>query len=194
MRIDSLLTNPQKYSSNTYLIRGDFNSLNDKNSLIDTGADDYIIDEIEKINTGAGKKRVEQVILTHNHFDHTGGLKYIKDQYNPLVFAFSEAQYVDRILKNGDIIKLGDKNFEIIYCPEHSNDSICLYSWEDKILFSGDVNIAIINQGGEYSKGFMKTIEKLIFLGVEKIFPGHGKPILNGTEVLERTLKIIKNE
>ena len=51
----------------------------------------------------------------------------IKQRYNPTVFAYVEAQGIDEILKNGQSIRVGDRYFELIHCPVHSSDSICLY-------------------------------------------------------------------
>ncbi|MDD3050229.1 MAG: MBL fold metallo-hydrolase [Candidatus Cloacimonetes bacterium] len=193
MRIDIIPTNPHKYSSNVYLIRGDFNSLNDVNTLIDTGADDYIINEIRKINTGAGKKAIEQVILTHNHFDHTGGLKSIKQFCYPIVLGYTPNDYIDKKINHGQTIKVGDVTMEVINITEHSNDSICLYEWSTKTLFTGDTPIDIKSEEGSYSEDFLEKLGRIEILGVNAIYPGHGEPILkNALQVISKTVEIIK--
>ena len=71
MRVYRFPKNEQIYSSNVYLIRGDFNRLSDINTLIDTGGDDSVLEKIETINTGVGKKAVEQIInLFFYKFEH----------------------------------------------------------------------------------------------------------------------------
>lgn len=194
MKIIKIPANPSAYSSNIYFVRGDFNSLSDVNTVIDTGGDgNIIVSEIKKINTGAGKKPVEQVILTHNHFDHTGGVQALKDAFDSKIYGYSSDKLIDRKLKNDDVIKIGDRNFQVIYAPEHSNDSICLYSWDDKVLFSGDTPIDIKSPGGSYSRQYLEILEKLLVSRVETIYPGHGPAINNGHEVILRTLEIVKN-
>ncbi|XP_072216522.1 LOW QUALITY PROTEIN: acyl-coenzyme A thioesterase MBLAC2 [Excalfactoria chinensis] len=44
-----------------------------------------------------------------------------------------------RLLKEGQIIHLGDRQLTIMHMPGHSRGSICLYDQEHKVLFSGDV-------------------------------------------------------
>ena len=185
--------NPKVYSSNSYLIRGDFNSLNDKNVLVDTGGDDFIVKEIEEINTGAGKKKIDKIILTHNHFDHTGGVKAVKEKYNCKVLAFSKSKFVDKLIKEGETVKIGDEMFEVIHCPTHSNDSILLYGWDSKVLFCGDVDLAVINWNLNFPEFFVNILKKLSKLGVSTIYPGHGPPIQNGTEVINRIINLIDN-
>ena len=51
--------------------------------------------------------------------------------------------YIDAVLKGGDGLKMADREFEVIYTPGHSNDSIGLYCEAEKILFAGDMPLVI---------------------------------------------------
>lgn len=193
MRITKIRTNEKVYSSNVYLIRGEFNGLKDVNTLVDTGGDGSIVDEIKKINTGAGKTPVAQIVLTHTHFDHTGGVKALKAEYNLKILACSREEYVDVVLKNGDIIFMGDRQFEVIHTGEHSQDSICLYGWEDRVLFSGDVPVDIKSSNGSYSRYFLSVLERLATFRIDVIYPGHGDPLHGGAKTILKTLENVKN-
>jgi glyoxylase-like metal-dependent hydrolase (beta-lactamase superfamily II) len=46
---------------------------------------------------------------------------------------------VDRILQHGDIIDLGNRNFEVIHTPGHSPGGIGLYETSTGIFLSGDI-------------------------------------------------------
>ncbi len=70
------------YTSNVYLLTGDWNCIQDVNTLVDVGRDPSVIDEIYQASTGVGKTKVEKVILTHNHYDHTSLLPQIKTFLN----------------------------------------------------------------------------------------------------------------
>jgi len=59
MKVTVLKKNPKVYSANAYLVRGNWNAIADLNTLIDIGTNGFIIDEIETISTGVGKKRIE---------------------------------------------------------------------------------------------------------------------------------------
>ena len=181
------------YTCNVYLVLGTWNALEDVNTLVDTGSDGNLLPEVEKIYTGVGKKGVDRVILTHDHFDHSGGLPAINKKYKPEVYAFSGDHMKYLPLTDGQIIRMGDRDFEVIHAPGHSSDSICLYCKDERVLFSGDTSIQINSPGGTYEKAFVNALERLSTLDVETIYPGHGSPITrNAEEVLQHTLTIVK--
>jgi glyoxylase-like metal-dependent hydrolase (beta-lactamase superfamily II) len=187
MKIFSLNTNPEIYSSASYLVLGSWNKISDVNAIIDTGSDDYIIQHIEKINTGVGKVPVNKVILTHNHFDHTGGINTLKKKYNAEVLAFTPFAGVDRLLKSGEVLFLGDEYFDIIHTPGHSSDSICLYCKSEGVLFSGDISIRVHSQDGTYTRDYVDSMEKLSRLKIKVVYPGHGEPITENPEKIIKT-------
>lgn len=182
MRITVLKSNPLIYTCNSYLIRGDNNSLSDVNSLIDTGSDGYVIDEIKSINTGAGKKIIDAIFVTHCHFDHTGGIKHIKKAFNSLVYSYHCEPFTDIGLKDDDMVKMGDSVFHVIHTPGHSQDSVCFYNYDQKVLFSGDTPIDINSSFGSYSVEFIEAFERLASLKVQAIYPGHGAVISESAE------------
>lgn len=194
MKVISLNTNPEKYSSNVYLVLGEWKTLNDVNALIDTGADDYIIRHLELINTGLGKNKLEVVVLTHNHFDHTGGIKALKEKYQCKVYGKFEADYVDVVLRGNELLKLGDRYYTVIDCPLHSSDSICLYNGEKGILFSGDTELNIRTNSGSYPQEYLESLLHLQTLNLKIIYPGHGHPYDNPAEMLEYSINnVIKS-
>ena len=178
MKVDNLTTHSEVYTSNVYLLTGNWNTLNDLNTLIDVGRDPSILEKIDNAATGVGKQRVEQVILTHSHYDHASLLPVIKKIYNPKVFAASPIlAYVDVILKGGETLKIADREFEVIYMPGHSNDSICLYCEEEGILFAGDTSLIICSPGGSYEEGFVNALESICQRDIQTIYFGHGNPL-----------------
>lgn len=180
------------YTCNVYLVLGTWSVLADINTLVDTGSDGSLIAEVEKIYTGVGKKPVDRVILTHDHFDHSGGLPSINKKYKPEVYAFSGDHMKYSRLTDGQSIRMGDRDFEVVHTPGHSSDSICLYCKAERVLFSGDTSIQIKSTGGTYERAFADALERLAALKVETIYPGHGNPINgNAEEVIRHTLTIV---
>jgi glyoxylase-like metal-dependent hydrolase (beta-lactamase superfamily II) len=188
MKIINLTEHSNVYTANVYFVLGTWNSLPDVNTLVDVGRDPSVIQTIKTTSTGVGKKRVEQVILTHSHYDHAGLLPIIRATFKPVVYAFSRyLEGVDRLLKDGDTLKLGDRMFEIIYTPGHSTDSICLYCEEEGVLFAGDTPLIIHRPGDTYQKDFVYALEKLCRKDIRAIYFGHGQPILKNCNPLLRT-------
>ncbi len=193
MKVTCLKKNPNLYSCNVYLVRGNWNAISDVNTLIDVGTDGFVYDELQTISTGVGKRRVEQIILTHEHFDHAGGLKKIAEAYKPKIIAHTQLEYVNTQVKDGMIIKIGDRDAQIFYTPGHSNDSICIYCEEEKTLFSGDTPLNIKTPGGSYLKSYVDVLEKLSLLPIEKIFSGHDAPVTEyAKDMIKFTLENVR--
>jgi glyoxylase-like metal-dependent hydrolase (beta-lactamase superfamily II) len=183
------------YSSNVYLVLGEWNRIEDINTLVDVGSDPATLDHLEKIHAGVGKKKVEQVILTHCHYDHTILLPMIRERYNPMVYAFSPyLEGVDHVLEHGQRLRMGDREFEVIHIPGHSEDSISLFNEDDGVLFVGDSPVIIRSEGGGYEEGFVKAMKNICQRNVKEIYFGHGEPILQGAQgLLTGSLKNIRN-
>jgi glyoxylase-like metal-dependent hydrolase (beta-lactamase superfamily II) len=194
MKVVCLKGNETVYSCNAYIVLGSWNALTDVNTLVDVGTDGGIMEELDVLSTGVGKRPVEQVVLTHNHFDHIGGLREIKARWNPKVYAFTRSEGVDEILHDGQILQMGDRLFEVIHTPGHSCDSISLYCEEEKVLFTGDTPVRIMSIGGSYSGEFVQALEKLNRRTINTIFPGHEGPIREkAKDMMRATLINVKN-
>jgi glyoxylase-like metal-dependent hydrolase (beta-lactamase superfamily II) len=178
MRIVTLETSGEVYTSKVYLVLGAASRLGDVNTLVDVGQDPAILASIARAPTGVGKWPVEQVVLTHNHSDHTALLPRVREAFHPKVFAFSpNIDGVDCLLRDGDAIKMGDAYFEVIHTPGHSSDSICLYNRSEGVLFAGDTPVVNASLDGTYEAGFLAALEKICARDVRAIYFGHGPPL-----------------
>jgi glyoxylase-like metal-dependent hydrolase (beta-lactamase superfamily II) len=78
MKVIPLRKRGTQYTCNVYLVLGTWNRIEDVNTLVDVGPDDFILNEIPEIPTGVGKVPVQQIVLTHNHFDHAAGMERVR--------------------------------------------------------------------------------------------------------------------
>ena len=194
MKVIKIDRNDNVYSCNSYLVLGSWNRIGDINTLVDSGVDGYVVGAIDKMHTGLGKNPVDQVILTHTHFDHCGGLELIDERYGAQVYAFNRMTPDIRQLTDGEILPVGDTTFEVIHTPGHSIDSICLYCEEERMLFSGDTPIRIRTAGGSYTEAYVKSIEKLVRRKIDVVYPGHDVPMIgNVREILLNTLRNVRH-
>jgi len=183
------------FESNVYLIEDEINA------LIDTGTGFYSDTLMKEIERYVDIESIEYIIITHEHFDHCGGAKRIKEesgakicmhekgakvleereQWSATFFnSFQEKVKVEKKLKEGDKIILGNMNLEVLYTPGHSPGSICLYNEESKSLFSGDLIFAGggIGRTDFYGGDAGQLVESIIRIGkldVENLYPGHGE-------------------
>lgn len=177
MRVFAIAGSDTVYSCISYLVLGDWNRIEDVNTLIDAGSDASIVRSIAALPTGFGKRAVEQVILTHGHFDHVGGLEAVVGCYHPTVYAFGKSRAGESELHHEQHLRVADRDFQVLHTPGHTGDSLCLYCAAEKALFSGDTMVQIRGPGGSYSMDFVRSLERLAALDVDVIYPGHGGPL-----------------
>lgn len=95
------------------------------------------------------------------------------------------------LLKDGDTLEYRDRNLQVILTPGHTPGHICLYDEDGKILFSGDhvlfditPNITFWESVKDSIIDYLKSLEKVYDLEVEKLFQGIGS-----LEILKKELK-----
>jgi glyoxylase-like metal-dependent hydrolase (beta-lactamase superfamily II) len=175
MKIYNLTEDSKIYTSNVFLVMGTWNTISDINTLVDVGCDKSILEKIDTINTGLGKKKVDQVILTHSHSDHTALLPLIKEKYNPNILAFnSHLRGIYKSLRDGDMVKIGEQQFEVYHITAHSYDSICLFGEEEGILFAGDTTFPIEFENEILKEENFSALSRLYSKAIKKVYYGHG--------------------
>ncbi|MDQ0419655.1 glyoxylase-like metal-dependent hydrolase (beta-lactamase superfamily II) [Peteryoungia aggregata LMG 23059] len=81
-----------------------------------------------------------------------------------------------RLLEGGDIIDLGDRQFEVIHTPGHSPGGIALYEKATEILFSGDLlydGPLIEDAYHSNASDYYASMESLLRLKVRLVHGGH---------------------
>ena len=105
------------------------------------------------------------ILLTHGHFDHSQGVKALKEKSGAKVLVHREDNVMltqpgksaaafyyrgdlssypvssaDILLEEGDEIRVGEMNFKVFHTPGHTPGSVCFQS--ENILFCGDTVFA----------------------------------------------------
>ena len=155
-----------QFGSLVYLI-----NLNNKKIIIDTGSKwnkNELIQDLKELNLTPEK--IDILILTHNHFDHTGNIEIFK---NAKIFASKIEFPQDNII---DIDKLKIPEFKIIKTPGHTKGSFCIL-YED-VLFSGDTifhngGIGRMDLEGGSETDMKNSLEILSKIKYKILCPGH---------------------
>ena len=201
MIVKALVVGP--FSSNCFIVGSEKTK---EGMIIDPGADaPNILNTVRNLGLS-----IVLIVATHNHIDHVGALRSVKDatgakyavheadarEAKPAVFgrmmglmlgsSLRAPPKPDRLLKDADVIEIGDLKFKVLYTPGHTPGGISLLS--DGVVFSGDTlfNFGIGRtdlEGGDYCKLMDSIMTKLMVLPDSTIvYPGHGPETTIGAE------------
>lgn len=143
---------------------------------------------------------VEAVYLTHLHVDHVGGAARVARLTKaPLLMHEAEAPAVEkgssamtggalfgveqeawpvRTVREGDVVTLGRRRFEVLLLPGHSPAHTALWDPESRSLLSGDVVFAhgsfgrVDLPGGDPAL-MLRSLERVAALDARNLYPGH---------------------
>ena len=91
--------------------------------------------------------KLTDILVTHHHADHTGGIQALKDKYKCRVVAPSaEAEKipaVDQTVREGDKVAVGKLSSNVIETPGHTTGHIAYWFHADKLAFVGDTLFSI---------------------------------------------------
>ena len=87
------------------------------------------------------------ILITHHHHDHVGGVAELKEEYNCRVVAPNDKTTkivdVDLRVGHGDIIKVGNLTARVLETPGHTLDHISYVFDSEKALFAADTLFSI---------------------------------------------------
>jgi hydroxyacylglutathione hydrolase len=91
--------------------------------------------------------RLTDILVTHHHHDHTGGIEELKERYRCRVVA-PEAEAdgipeVDETVREGDLVRVGGLEARVIETPGHTAGHISYVLASEKLVFVGDTLFSI---------------------------------------------------
>jgi glyoxylase-like metal-dependent hydrolase (beta-lactamase superfamily II) len=122
------------------------------------------------------------------HPESQGFLAKAKDQAAMYGFSLDATANVSQLLKDGDKVKFGNSELEIVYTPGHAAGSICLINHECKFVITGDVLFCDSIGRTDLPTGnfdvLKHSIENKLFTlpDVYTVYPGHGPDTSIGYE------------
>ena len=178
------------YGENTYLITDEATG---SKAIIDPGYFDFEVRMDIQNNA-----YLKYMLLTHGHHDHFIAAKQYLEEYTAVRFAGPEKDLKlmtsgiyrcpepSILLKEGDVITLGETELRVIETPGHTAGGICFAT--DREIFTGDTLFRLSVGRTDLPTGDWFTLlhsinDKLYTLPEEMIvYPGHGEPTTIGYE------------
>ncbi len=197
INIKQFETNP--FGENTYVI-WEPNSLSA--AIIDPGMstprEEDIVDRFIQDN----ELKVEYLLLTHLHIDHTFGIDHAVEKYGAPIYAHPDDEFlgkrrleqaqmfhlpaklspinINHELADDDQISLGKETIICLHAPGHSPGSLLFYIPSIDAIFTGDLifhgSIGRTDlPGGNYGQLIRSIHNKIVDLPLSTtIYPGHG--------------------
>jgi hydroxyacylglutathione hydrolase len=91
--------------------------------------------------------RLTDILVTHHHADHTGGIAALKKKHLCRVVAprkeASKIQNIDVTVREGDVVQVGSMVGRILETPGHTAGHISYWFKQDKLAFVGDTLFSV---------------------------------------------------
>ncbi len=91
--------------------------------------------------------KLSDILVTHHHYDHTGGIRELKQRHGARVVAprdeTAKIPAVDEAAGDGDSVSVGTLTVQVIGTPGHTLGQINYFFPAAKLLFAGDTLFSI---------------------------------------------------
>jgi len=154
----------------------------------------------------ASGKRLEEIIITHLHPDHHGGVNHLAARYQLPVAAhrltaeaLKDQVRVDRLIEDGDLIELHESSTNLswrlraIWTPGHARGHLSFYEERTGTLLTGDCvvgsgTVVIAPPEGNLND-YLASLRRLLGLPrLTALMPGHGPVLVDGRGKIEEYL------
>jgi glyoxylase-like metal-dependent hydrolase (beta-lactamase superfamily II) len=206
--------NPSPFSlrgTNTYLV-----GTGPKRILIDTGDKDFISEFVPNLRhsiAAAGAVGIEQIVVTHWHRDHIGGVQAVLDEFGRDI-PVRKYQPVDgdeqmwggeggvppsdalrncnfQPLSHGEVLHTEGATLRVLYTPGHANDHVVLVLDEEPAMFTGDnvlgTGTPVFRDLPLYLASLRAMLEACPLNAV--LYTSHGPKVLDGPKLIQEYIE-----
>ena len=132
-------------------------------------------------------RRLERILVTHTHLDHSPGAAALARATGAPVWGqvAEYSQWQDDTFtphhrpQHGERIAIGlDTTLRVIHTPGHASNHLCYLLEEEKLLFTGDHvmqgSTVVINPPDGDMQLYLRSLAELQYEDLEWLAPGHG--------------------
>jgi glyoxylase-like metal-dependent hydrolase (beta-lactamase superfamily II) len=174
-------------------------------AVIDPGPD--LPEHVEALKRALDGKRLQHILVTHTHTDHSPAARALKEWSGAKTYAFGphgsgkadegvkieeggDMEFVpDVFVRDGDTIAGHGYTFECVFTPGHTSNHMCFALREEKALFTGDhvmgwSTTVVAPPDGDMAS-YMASLRKLVRRDDATLWPTHGGPVRDPKPFLE---------
>lgn len=205
-------------SANNILLKGA-----DGAALVDSGYVTHAPQTLALLKHVLAGAPLARLINTHCHSDHMGGNAALQREYGcrtslpageaPLIERWDEEALllsyadqraerfrIDDTFAPGDVLRLGELDWQVLAAPGHDPHATMLYSPDERILISGDAlwengfGVLFPHLTGRATTfaETHRTLESIARLEVATVIPGHGRIFTDVDAALERAFSRLR--
>lgn len=170
--------NPGKFTlqgTNTYLV-----GTGPRRILIDTGEGNRIWPETLRKALQQEKSTVEQVLLTHWHPDHVGGVADVRALSEEVKVFKNRPDAGQQSIEDGQVFEVEGARLRAFQCPGHAVDHMALVLEDEDAMFTGDNVLGHGTAVFEDLPTYMDSLEHMQHQFAGRAYPGHGAVIDDG--------------
>ena len=181
------------FETNTYFVTDEETG---ETAVVDPSLPEEIL--VEKFEG----KNVKYILLTHGHFDHIGGVNFVKEKTGAKVVIHKEdvemlidgnkneyySKYsspmplitADILVEDGTELMLGNSKITVLHTPGHTKGGVCYIFPDDRVMFSGDTLFYLTAgrtdlYGGDARTELMSLVKIGELEGDYQVYPGHDR-------------------
>jgi len=180
----SLFTGP---GTNTYLV-----GTGRRRLLLDPGQGmPGYLDVLERAMAESGCEEIQEIVLTHGHPDHIGGVAAVMERFgerpvSKLPWPGNDEHYGFPLepIGEGSRVETEGATLRGLHTPGHAPDHLCFVLEEERAIFSGDnvlgVGTTVIPHESGSLTDYMASLRRLLLEEPGRIYPAHGPCIEDG--------------
>lgn len=193
--------------TNTYLV-----GTGNRKVLIDCGdgQPEYVPLLIESLQTIHPDAYISDILISHCHKDHWGGLDQImSSELNsqqtihvhkfPLLVESTVHKFLEAFpsqvqvhdLQDNQMFEIDDQvHIRVVHTPGHAKDHCAFYLQEESAVFTADCILGHGSVTFEDLTEYIRSLHRIQDFQPSKLFPGHGDVVNNGLEKVQEYLSI----
>ena len=126
---------------------------------------------------------LDKILITHTHHDHIQYLGDFSDKYpESVVYVSKETTLINKTfieIEHNDVVTIGENLIHVLSTPGHYRDSICYWSKDKNLIFTGDTVFVgrtgrTIGTGSDIVRLYDSIYNIILKLPIDTmIYPGH---------------------